>query len=253
MSKGTSLAGSPGAMSANVDLSGLPVPSGEACETSAAAAGGAAGTAPVIAALDADLLLHGLGVLADLLGEASETMNQCLLTIEDKLQTFPITQEQWVPIAAALAPLDAAAARPDDPAAVQERVFGGVAVTIMKLGPTADKTAPQPAAPRHELGYAPIDGAWALVTRSVASDLKLLRDLPLEFRLKAIREVPTLLKAIEERRHEISDGASADAGPSAVAAGNTEAAAAGDASEAPAGAPAPGEPSQSEREIPHAA
>jgi hypothetical protein len=153
-------------------------------------------------ALDADLLLHGLGVLADLLGEASETMNQCLLTIEDKLHALPISQERWVAVKAAVPPTDPVQPKEEE----QTRVFGGVAVTIMKLGSAGPQDA---GATDYELGYAPLGDAWALVIRKVAapvnsgsrtaevSELKLLRCVPLEFRLKAVREIPALLRALD--------------------------------------------------------
>jgi hypothetical protein len=76
----------------------------------------------------------------------------------------------------------------------------------MKLGSAGPQDA---GATDYELGYAPLGDAWALVIRKVAapansgsrtaevSELKLLRCVPLEFRLKAVREIPALLRALD--------------------------------------------------------
>jgi hypothetical protein len=177
-------------------------------------------SAPAIDALDADLILHGLSVLTDLLNEASETLHQCLLTIEDKLQALPITQERWVPIHAAHVPAaDAPASHGEQ--TVQERVFSGVAVTIIKLGSSANHDNAARRERRYELGYAAAGEAWALVTRLAgAAERQPLRDAPLDFRLKAIREIPALLKALDVRRPaasgEEAPGAAATAAPDAT-------------------------------------
>jgi hypothetical protein len=162
-------------------------------------------------ALDADLLLHGLSVLSDLLNEASETLHQCLLTIEDRLQALPIAQERWVPIPGASVPAaDVPASHGEQ--TVQQRVFSGVAVTIMKLGSSANQDDPARRERRYELGYAAAGDAWALVTRLAgAAERQPLRDAPLDFRLKAIREIPALLKALDVGRPAASEAAPAAA------------------------------------------
>src|SRR5688572_809767 len=81
--------------------------------------------------IDADIL-RGLGALADLVANASETLNQCLLTIESKLSAASIAKEEWVPIRAARSAIEPVAT-PDDRRRTQERVFGGVRVMILQL------------------------------------------------------------------------------------------------------------------------
>jgi hypothetical protein len=160
-------------------------------------------------ACDADIL-RGLGALADLVANASDTLNQCLLTIEGKLSAASIAREEWVPIQAARSAIERLAS-PDDRRRTQERVFGGVPVMILQM---SAPTMPQPSATRcewqYELGYAVADDDWALMIRTASfdsstdrdgssefSDLMALREAPLEIKLKAIRELPSLFKALD--------------------------------------------------------
>ncbi len=173
-------------------------------------------SAPPTEHSDADAeLLAGLGALADLIHDASDTLNQCILTIEGKLCAVPVTEEAWIPITTARSAVERPAPAFEEQAS-QERVFGGVPVTIMRFG----APAPQPeAGPRcewqYEVGYATTDTGWALMIRTVSvdhsnqrgaspefSDLMMLRDAPLEIRLKAIREIPDLIQVLASRTCE---------------------------------------------------
>jgi hypothetical protein len=162
-------------------------------------------------ASDADIL-RGLGALADLVANASETLNQCLLTIENKLGAASIAREEWVPIQAARSAIECVPSL-DDRKRTQERVFGGVTVMILQM--SAPTAPPQSATKRcewqYELGYAVAGDDWALVIRTSSfdaandsgdglpqfSDVVPLRDAPLEIRLKAVRELPSLLEALD--------------------------------------------------------
>jgi hypothetical protein len=162
---------------------------------------------------DADLL-HGLSALADLFGNASHTLNQCLLTIEDKLSSMVIAQAEWVPIQTARSAVERPPADGpvDERQQSQERMFGGVPVTIMRMSTSENAS---PAAGRcewqYELGYSVVGDQWALLIRTATFDpakqsdggftysgLMLLRDAPLEIRLKAIREIPLLIRLLAE-------------------------------------------------------
>ncbi len=163
---------------------------------------------------DADLL-QGLSALADLFSNASHTLNQCLLTIEDKLSSMVIAQAEWVPIQTARSVVErvAPADEPvDDRQQSQERMFGGVPVTIMRMSTPENES---PAAGRcewqDELGYSVVGDQWALLIRTATfdpskqsdggftyADLMLLREAPLEIRLKAIREIPLLIRLLAE-------------------------------------------------------
>ncbi len=163
---------------------------------------------------DADLL-HGLSALADLFSNASHTLNQCLLTIEDKLSSMVIAQAEWVPIHTARSAVERVP-QADEPAderrQSQERMFGGVPVTIMRMSAAGNEP---PAAGRcewqYELGYSVVGDHWSLLIRTATfdpskqsvggftySDLMLLREAPLEIRLKAIREIPLLIRLLAE-------------------------------------------------------
>lgn len=157
-------------------------------------------------------LLAGLGALADLINDASDTLNQCILTIESKLIAVPVTEEAWIPITTARSAVERIAP-PCEEQASQERVFGGIPVTIMRFG----APAPQPEQTQrcewqYELGYSAADSEWALMIRTASvdhsnrrgaspefSDLMVLRDAPLEIRLKAIREIPGLIEVLASR------------------------------------------------------
>jgi hypothetical protein len=155
-------------------------------------------------------LLQGLGALADLLGNACETLNRCLLTIEDTLRALPVVKDQWVPIRA-LCCLSESVAPEDEGQASQERVFGGVSVTIMKMGAsTPQQSETQRCEWQYELGYSLNGEGRALMVRTCSfelsderegfsqfSDMFLLREAPLEIRLKAIREIPNLMKSLD--------------------------------------------------------
>jgi len=160
-------------------------------------------------------LLQGLSALADLFSNASQTLNQCLLTIEDKLSSMVIAQAEWVPIQTARSAVEQVPPA-DEPAhdrqQSQERMFGGVPVIIMRMS-TAENESP--AAGRcewqYELGYSVVGDQWSLLIRTATfdpskqsdggfthSDLMLLREAPLEIRLKAIREIPLLIRLLAE-------------------------------------------------------
>jgi hypothetical protein len=195
-------------------------------------------------------LLQGLSVLADLLSNASHTLNQCLLTIEDKLSSMVIAQAEWVPIQTARSAVEripaAEAPAREGRHQSQERMFGGVPVTIMRMA--APENEP-PAAPRcewqYELGYSVAGDKWALLIRTATydpsnrndsgftySDQMLLREAPLEIRLKAIREIPLLMRLLAEGApqpcveplSEAAGAVAAEAAPaeSAVLAGSSE-------------------------------
>jgi len=170
---------------------------------------------------DADLL-QGLSALADLFSNASHTLNQCLLTIEDKLSSMVIAQAEWVPIQTARSAVERvppADERVDDRQQSQERMFGGVPVIIMRMSAPENGS---PAAGRcewqYELGYSVVGDQWALLIRTATlgpskqndggftySDLMLLREAPLEIRLKAIREIPLLIRLLAEGAPQSTD------------------------------------------------
>jgi hypothetical protein len=166
-------------------------------------------TTPPTDHADADLL-RGLGALADLIANASETLNQCLLTIEGKLNAAAVAKEEWIPIKTARSAVEHVPVPGEDQAS-QERVFGGVPVTIMKFGALAAQ--PERMAPRcqwhYELGYSVADDEWTLMIRTASydgppgrgsaefSNVMPLRDAPLEIRLKAIREIPDLIQVLD--------------------------------------------------------
>ena len=166
---------------------------------------------------DADLL-KGLGALADLLSNASETLNQCLLTIEGKLSAAAIAREEWIPIQTARSAVERVAAG-DDRKRSQERVFGGVSVTILQLSaPAIEQPATKRCEWQYELGYSVADDNWVLMIRSASldssteqdgvseiSDLMPLRDAPLEIRLKAIREIPSLMQVLQAPIYQAPD------------------------------------------------
>ncbi len=154
-------------------------------------------------------LLHGLAALADLLSNASETLNQCVLTVEDTLRAVSTTEEEWVPIRTTHSTVRCVQTEGNDQTS-QECVFGGVPVTILKI----DAPASQEAGTQweYQLGYSRVGDRWALMVRTASlqpsnendgfwqfSDLKLLRDAPLEIRLKGIREIPSLMKLLDSR------------------------------------------------------
>ena len=159
---------------------------------------------------DADLL-QGLSALADLLTNASDTLNQCLLTLENKLNAAAIAREEWIPIQSAGSGIDRLLTEDACPAS-QERIFAGVAVTILKM---SSAPPPQPTLKRsewrYELGYSVAGDEWALMIRTASSDalksdaaspeftdVMRLRDAPLEIRLKAIRDIPALMQLFAE-------------------------------------------------------
>ena len=74
-------------MTATAELSDAPVLADE----------GTPSWTPATDSVDTNLL-NGLAALADLLGNASETLDQGLLTIENTLRAVSTTQEEWVPI-----------------------------------------------------------------------------------------------------------------------------------------------------------
>jgi len=88
-------------------------------------------------------------------------------------------------------------------------MFGGVPVTIMRFAaPEPQPVRTQRCEWQYELGYSTTgDDEPALMIRTVSfdhtddssrvSDLMPLRDAPLEIRLKAIREVPTLIQLLD--------------------------------------------------------
>ena len=167
-------------------------------------------------------LLQGLSALADLFGNASQTLNQCLLTIEDKLSSMVIAQAEWVPIQTARSAVERVPPA-DEPAGErhqsQERMFGGVPVTIMRMStPENEPPVPGRCEWQYELGYSVIGDQWALFIRTATfdpskqndggftySDLTLLREAPLEIRLKAIREIPHLIRLLAEGAPQPSD------------------------------------------------
>ncbi len=168
--------------------------------------------APVAAALhdhsDADLL-QGLGALADLITDASDTLNQCLATIEGKLNAAAVAKEEWIPIKSARSAVERVL-QPGGDQASQERVFGGVAVTIMRFGAVAAQPERTPRCQwLYELGYSVAGGEWTLMIRTASSDygggresvefsnVMPLREAPLEIRLKAIREIPDLIQVLD--------------------------------------------------------
>jgi hypothetical protein len=170
---------------------------------------------------DADLL-QGLSALADLFSNASHTLNQCLLTIEDKLSSMVIAQAEWVPIQTARSVVERVppADEPvDDRQQSQERMFGGVPVIIMRMSmPGNDSPAAGRCEWQYELGYSVVGDEWALLIRTATfgpskqsdggftySDLMLLREAPLEIRLKAIREIPILIRLLAEGAPQASD------------------------------------------------
>lgn len=159
-------------------------------------------------AVDADLL-QSLSTLAHLFSNASETLNQCLQTIEDQLNALSITEEEWVPIQGTR--FSAEHAEPEGGEQTsQEYVFGGVSVTILKLdAPARQQTSHEC---EYQLGYSRSGDGWALMIRTARfqpsngndgfcqfSDEKLLRHAPLEIRLKGIRFVPSLIDLLDSR------------------------------------------------------
>jgi hypothetical protein len=126
-----------------------------------------------------------------------------------------IAQAEWVPIQTARSVVErvSLADEPvDDRRQSQERMFGGVPVTIMRMFTPENES---PAAGRcewqYELGYSVVGDQWALLIRTATfdpskqsdggfahSDLMLLREAPLEIRLKAIREIPLLIRLLAE-------------------------------------------------------
>ncbi|RPI57476.1 MAG: hypothetical protein EHM55_01725 [Acidobacteria bacterium] len=176
-------------------------------------------TSPSAAASDnADTeLLTGLGALADLISDASETLNQCLSTIEDKLSALLVTKEEWIPIKTARSAVERVSP-PCEAQSSQERMFGGVAVTIMKFGAMATQPERAPLCEwQYELGYSAAGDEWSLMIRTASSDglsqraaefsdLMPLREAPLEIRLKAIREIPDLIQLLDGRTGDGLDG-----------------------------------------------
>jgi hypothetical protein len=154
-------------------------------------------------------LLQGLGALADLLSDASETLNQCLVTIEDTLNGLSPMQEEWVPIQTTRSSVECVQPEAGEQPS-QECVFGGVPVTILKLAVPASQEAGTQW--EYQLGYSRVGAGWALMVRTARfqpsnghegfcqfSDLKPLREAPLEIRLKGIREIPSLIKLLDSR------------------------------------------------------
>ena len=154
-------------------------------------------------------LLQGLGLLADLINDASETLNQCLCTIENQLSALPAPREEWIPIKAAGSAVELALP-PCEEQASQERIFGGVPVTIMRFGARTTQFEKPRCQWQYELGYSATGDEWALMIRTSSadrskqhngstefSDLMALRDAPLEIRLKAIREIPDLIQLLD--------------------------------------------------------
>jgi len=160
---------------------------------------------------DADLL-QGLGALAELFTNASETLKQCLLTIDKKLSALGVGREEWVPIPTARSAVERVSKGPDDGQMSQERIFGGVPVMIMRLSAAP---VPQVEVKRcewhYELGYAVAGDDWAVTIRTASfnpaneqsgfteySDLMPLRDAPLELQLKAIPQIPSLFHLLNK-------------------------------------------------------
>ena len=160
---------------------------------------------------DADLL-QGLGALAELFTNASETLKQCLLTIDNKLSALGVGREEWVPIPTARSAVERVSKGPDDGQMSQERIFGGVPVMIMRLSAAP---VPQVEVKRcewhYELGYAVAGDDWAVMIRTASfnpaneqsgfteySDLMPLRDAPLELQLKAIPQIPSLFHLLNK-------------------------------------------------------
>jgi hypothetical protein len=173
--------------------------------------------APLTDSVDVDLL-QGLDALADLLGNASETLTEGLLTVEDNLNALPITQEEWVPIQGTRSSVESIETE-DVGQTSQEYVFGGVPITILKLGgPVRQETRPQWNESEYQLGYSRVGNGWALMIRTARSqpsngngddvcwqfsDEKPLVLAPLEVRLKGIREIPSLIKLLDRRFSEM--------------------------------------------------
>jgi hypothetical protein len=168
---------------------------------------------------DADLL-QGLGALAELFANASETLKQCLLTIDNKLNSLGVGKEEWVPIPTARSAVERASGDPDERQMSHERVFGGVPVMIMRLA----APVPQPEVKRcewhYELGWGIAGNDWALMIRTASfnpanehngfteySDLMPLRDAPLELQLKAIPQIPSLFHLLNKVFAEQMSGA----------------------------------------------
>jgi hypothetical protein len=160
---------------------------------------------------DADLL-QGLGALAELFTNASETLKQCLLTIDKKLSALGVGREEWVPIPTARSAVERVSTGRDDGQVSQERIFGGVPVMIMRLSAAP---VPQVEVKRcewhYELGYAVAGDDWAVMIRTASfnpanehngfteySDLMPLRDAPLELQLKAIPQIPSLFHLLNK-------------------------------------------------------
>ncbi len=165
-------------------------------------------SAPLSDSADAGLL-QGLGLLADLINDASETLNQCLSTIENQLRALPAPREEWIPLKAVRSAVELALP-PCAEQASQERMFGGVSVTIMKFGALTTQFEKPRCQWHYELGYSATGDEWALMIRTSSadrsnqrdgstefSDLMALRDASLEIRLKAIREIPDLIQLLD--------------------------------------------------------
>ena len=166
-------------------------------------------------------LLEGLDALADLLKNTSDTLNHGVMTIEDQLNALSGIQEEWVLIRgtrASVEPVTAAEAVTVTEGAghaSQEYVFGGVAVTILRLAePTPDQVVPEGNEHEDWLGCSKVGDRWALVVRTgrkrtvnsdangvphPLSELQPLVDAPLEVRVEGVRRIPTLVNLIESR------------------------------------------------------
>jgi hypothetical protein len=155
-------------------------------------------------------LLQGLGALAELFTNASETLKQCLLTIDNKLNALGVGKEEWVPIPTARSAVERVAKGGDD-GQTQERIFGGVPVMIMRLSAPVPPVEVKRCEWHYELGYAVAGDDWALVIRTASfnpanehtgfteySDLMPLRDAPLELQLKAIPQIPSLFHLLNK-------------------------------------------------------
>ena len=166
-------------------------------------------------------LLEGLDALADLLKNTSDTLNHGVMTIEDQLNALSGIQEEWVLIRgtrASVEPVTAAEAVTVTEGAghaSQEYVFGGVAVTILRLAePTPDQVVPEGNEHEDWLGCSKVGDRWVLVVRTgrkrtvnsdangvphPLSELQPLVDAPLEVRVEGVRRIPTLVNLIESR------------------------------------------------------
>jgi hypothetical protein len=156
--------------------------------------------APVTTALVSPDALQGLEILVDLFDQTCEMMNRGVLSIETALNALHVAGEAWVPVSVEAPPADPPADVAEAEPVPEEHLFNGIPVTIMKLSRPLCPDAGRRAANQDQLGYGRLGDRSAILFRPANSeDAVPLVDAPIEARLRALRAVPRLLAAIENR------------------------------------------------------